>query len=70
MPATTTFADPEQAAEDATLKAAMALLNAEVAALSAPAPAALPEPQPELPPEPIAPAPHRAPIGATRRGFQ
>lgn len=66
-PAATTFADPEQAAEDATLKAAMALLNAEVAALSAPA--ASPEPPPEPPPEPIAPVPDRAPIGSTRRGF-
>ncbi|MGM3277589.1 hybrid sensor histidine kinase/response regulator [Ralstonia sp. 24A2] len=66
-PATTTLADPEQAAEDATLKAAMALLNAEVAALSAPA--ASPEPPPEPPPEPIAPVPDRDPIGSTRRGF-
>ena len=61
-PTATTFADPEQAAEDATLKAAMALLNAEVAALSAPAT------PPEPPPEPIAPAPHRAPVGTTRPG--
>ena len=56
-PVAATFANPDAAAEDATMKAAMALLNAEVAALSAaPAPA----------PEPAAPAPHRAPIGNTR----
>lgn len=45
-PAPASFADPEPAAEDATLQAAMALLNAEVAALSA-------QPQPQ--PEPVAP---------------
>ena len=56
-PVAATFANPDAAAEDATMKAAMALLNAEVAALStAPVPA----------PEPAAPAPHRAPIDSTR----
>ena len=56
-PVAATFANPDAAAEDATMKAALALLNAEVAALStAPVPA----------PEPAAPAPHRAPIGNTR----
>ncbi|WP_296227792.1 hybrid sensor histidine kinase/response regulator [Ralstonia sp. UBA689] len=67
-PVATMFVDPEPAAEDATLKAAMALLNAEVAALSAPVPASAPTlaVAPEPQPEPIAPVPHRAPIGATR----
>jgi len=56
-PVAATFANPDAAAEDATMKAALALLNAEVAALStAPVPA----------PEPAAPAPHRAPIDSTR----
>lgn len=66
-PIATPFADSDPAAEDATLKAAMALLNAEVAALSAPAPspvqspAALPDPVPES----VTQVPHRAPIGTT-----
>ncbi|CAJ0810224.1 MULTISPECIES: hybrid sensor histidine kinase/response regulator [Ralstonia] len=60
VPVATTFADPEQAAEDATLKAAMALLNAEVEALSVPAP------QTESQSEPMAEVPHRAPIGTAR----
>ncbi len=56
-PVAATFANPDAAAEDAMMKAALALLNAEVAALStAPVPA----------PEPAAPAPHRAPIDSTR----
>ncbi len=59
----TAFVEADASAEDATLKAAMALLNAEVAALSAPAP------QPE--PEPMTQAPHampaRAPIGSARK---